>query len=157
MKMVKISLGLSLLVISSLLLAACSRAVIPGQLTENQPEQKVPLGSYTTRITSVDLYPERLSLSEYLGEWELKLGENNQFTASLGNMIDIEGSYKLTTDQIAFYSQRWASFCPDEPDIQDGIYSWTLNGKSLNLSVISEDCSVRRLILATHPLVINTK
>src|SRR5436305_859701 len=65
--------GLGFLVILSLLLTGCVQSISTAPPAGNQPTQPVPVDFYTTRLTSVDLYPDQLSLSEYLGEWELML------------------------------------------------------------------------------------
>ncbi len=148
-----------------ILLAACGDSS-SHQFIPPEPDPQLPPGQYSTVLTGKDIAfrslvpPDygtagRVS-SPYAGNWELTLDKDNHYTIVFNGEVLVEGSYRLTSDKIAFTSSPSTgsfSACPADDGTQgEAIYNWNLAGGTLVLSQIYEDCIVRGIALQTHPL-----
>ena len=98
-------------------------------------------GTYTTSITREDS-------TDYLfiGDWELTLTDENGYTVSKDGTLDEEGTYTLTEDQMVFVRTMGRHVCSE-----GGVYQWALDGKTLTLTRVDDECYLRPFTFTTHP------
>lgn len=127
------------------------------------------VGIYTTTITSQDLvsYPELRTQSkigggtDIVGSWILTFESDGSYTALNGDYRSGEqyigaGFFSVTHNHLTILSD---SKCLEfyvplhglEAEI--GMFTWSLNGKKLELQAIQDLCTVRNVLFTTHPWI----
>jgi hypothetical protein len=87
-----------------------------------------------------------------VGDWEITLDEENHFTVTKnGNFVAAEGRCTLTQEQLVFNDEKGPWACTD-PGEENGIYTWALDGKTLTLTAVEDQCPGRTYVFTTHPL-----
>lgn len=104
-------------------------------------------GRYTTTISDADVPPE---MKEAVGNWELNLGDEGQFTTSRNGEVVVTGNYAVTGDQMTFSDTDGAMAC--EGPQAAGSYIPALDGATLTFTLVDDECAGRRIILTSHPL-----
>lgn len=103
-------------------------------------------GIYTTLISASD--PQANGVSP-AGRWDLALGDDNRFTVLRDGEVVVEGQYVVKEDQLEFTNEKGPLACLTGQ--ASGIYGWSLDGKTLTLTLIEDVCEGRKAVLAAHP------
>ena len=77
-------------------------------------------------------------------QWELKFAEVGKFTYSINQQILVEGTYRVTKDEIQFSEENGPIAC--RGDVETGRYQWKLEGKTLTFTEIQDECVGRESI-----------
>lgn len=104
-------------------------------------------GTYTTTISEADVPPD---MKAAVGNWELILGDEGQFTTSRNGEVMVRGAYAVTGDQITFSDAEGAMACLNEQAA--GSYTPALDGATLTFTLVDDDCAGRRIVLTSHSL-----
>ena len=104
-------------------------------------------GTYTTSISEGDVPPD---MKAAVGNWELILGDEGQFSTSRNGEVVVRGTYAVTADQMNFSDAEGSMACTGEQAA--GSYGVALEGGTLTFTLVDDDCAGRRIILLTRPL-----
>ena len=104
-------------------------------------------GTYTTTIGEADVPPD---MKAAVGNWELILGDEGQFTTTKNGDVVVSGTYAVTADQMTFSDAEGAMACAGEQAA--GAYGFALESGTLTFTLVDDDCPGRRIILLTRPL-----
>ena len=149
------------LVLTSLLLIACSERTNQTKLEYIDPEPAISLiGTYSMGLTINDISPETLMyrpyLKNYVGDWKLKLEETGRFSVINSNFI-FEGLFSLTSDDTTLYGTTWLNNCFYAQNANEVSYRWRFSGNYLSLVSIKDDCFERSLVLTTHSWLLDSR
>ncbi|NOH04334.1 MAG: hypothetical protein HND47_21345 [Chloroflexi bacterium] len=137
-----------LFLLAALLLAACGSAPEAVPTEESIAEQLA--GKYQTTITGdePDYNPEI-----EMGDFLLKLQDDLRwYVTDLSGFIFVQGYYTATADQIVFETKSGpaSGACIGT----SGSYAWSLDGGTLTLTAIEDDCVAGKFFLTAHPFVL---
>jgi hypothetical protein len=104
-------------------------------------------GTYTTTINDADVPPD---MKAAVGNWELILGDEGQFTTSRNGEVMARGTYVVTGDQMTFSDSEGPMACRNEQAA--GSYTPALDGATLTFTLVEDDCTGRRIVLTSHSL-----
>ena len=104
-------------------------------------------GIYTTTISEADVPPD---MKAAVGNWELILGDEGQFTSSRNGEVMARGAYVVTGDQMMFSDAEGPMACLNEQAA--GSYTPALDGATLTFTLVDDDCAGRRIVLTSHSL-----
>ena len=105
------------------------------------------VGTYTTTINDADVPPD---MKAAVGNWELILGDEGQFTTSRNGEVMVRGSYVVSGDQMTFSDADGPMACLNEQAA--GSYTPALDGATLTFTLVDDDCAGRRIVLTSHSL-----
>jgi hypothetical protein len=94
----------------------------------------------TTTNTADQLAPATYQAQVGDAEWVLQYHERGRLTVSRDGKTAVEGSYKISADEVTVLDVKGPMACP--PD-QTGRYKWKLDGERLTLTVIEDACDGR--------------
>jgi len=108
------------------------------------------LGIYTINISENEIQEGNPSGSSSIlaGTWEFNLYENGVYLMTLDGQHVAEGKCIFTDNQVFFTDERGKLACDCA-----GIYKWSVDGKSLKLEKIEDQCNKRNFILTHHPWI----
>ena len=112
-------------------------------------------GTYTTQVTGADLSPELSTSEEYLGNWQLKLGESGAYSTTRNGEVMSQGTYYFVNDELVFSESRYSRLCPtSEANLAgtSGTYDYSFEADGLTLKAVSEDCTGRSFLMQVHHL-----
>jgi hypothetical protein len=104
-------------------------------------------GTYITTINDADVPPD---MKAAVGNWELILGDEGQFTSSKNGEVMVRGAYVVTGDQMTFSDAEGPMACPNEQ--ATGSYTPALEGATLTFTLVDDECAGRRIVLTSHSL-----
>jgi hypothetical protein len=160
---------ISVLLVLTVLVTACgsTTAANPTPSTTPTTAAKIPsptntsvvisspiVGTYSLTISLKDV-TSKPELGPHVGKWTLTL--NNDGSDRLRHtdpitdaLIEVVyGTYQLSPGQVSFTDDTCVQLYG--PDAATGTYNWTLQGKTLILRTKVEKCSIRQLVLTSHP------
>jgi hypothetical protein len=108
-------------------------------------------GTYTTIIGEADVPPD---MKAAVGNWELILGDEGQFTTMQNGEVVVRGTYAVTADQMTFSDAEGSMACTGEQ--ATGAYGFALESGTLTFTLVDDDCPGRRIVLLTRPLTKQT-
>ena len=114
---------------SVLALAAASAALAAVTLT----------GTYTTTIKGA-------TLKQFNGVWTVKLAAGGTYTISLGKQTLITGHATFSGHRITFQRETGPAACLGTTT--KGVYTWSLVGKKLRFTRVSDACLGRSFVLS---------
>ena len=117
------------------------------------PTATLPAGTYGTTITEVDVpaaFPAE-AIPLFIGQWQTTFSEGGRFTIAKDGEVVVEGRYTVTTDQLIFTDEKGPMNCADAGEGPSGTYQWNLDGKTLPLTLLEDDCLGRVTVLTAHP------
>jgi hypothetical protein len=120
------ALGVALMFL--LALAACA------------PQPSLAPGTYASTIAREDT-----TSFLFIGDWELTLADNNEYSLSKDGEFWEEGNYNVTGDQIAITMSEGTYPCG-----ATGTYTWTSGAEDLTLTTVGDTCEGRPKILTMH-------
>src|SRR4029434_352523 len=73
-------------------------------------------------------------------KWSIKYDESGKVTVSRDGEIVVEGTYKVSGDELQVKDEKGPMACGAE---QTGKYKWKLEGKKLTLTKVEDECGGR--------------
>jgi hypothetical protein len=153
------------LFVGSFALSGCGQSPIISQAAA-QPSVSTPVthsaaallqGTYTTQVTGTDLSSQASVSEEYIGNWQIKLGTDGDYSTILNGQVMSQGRYYFVDEQLIFSESRYSRLCPTAENNlagTTGVYDYSFDGAGLALKAVSEDCADRTFLMQVHPLTI---
>jgi hypothetical protein len=112
--------------------------------------QNLPAGSYATTITLDDVpdsfpFPKR----DLVGQWQVEFSEAGSVIVTREGRIAAEGHYSSSPGSVEMTDVGGPYACG--PIV--GSYGWTLEDGELTLTLESDGCAGRTIILTTRPFI----
>jgi hypothetical protein len=95
-----------------------------------------PKGSYSTEVQGT--------------KFVLTLGDKGRFTVMMKDQVGVEGTYKVTKDEIEFSDEK-GSIADTKSKV--GRYRWKLDGQKLSFTKVEDDSKGRSAVLTAQPWV----
>ena len=74
-------------------------------------------------------------------KWSIKYDDNNKVTVTRDGTAVVEGTYKVTGDLLEVTDEKGPMACGGEQ--KTGKYKWKLEGKTLTLTKVEDECDGR--------------
>ena len=84
-------------------------------------------------------------------KWSIKYEDNNKVTVTRDGTTVVEGTYKVTGDLLEVTDEKGPMACGGEQ--KTGKYKWKLEGKSLTLTKVDDECDGRANALTAQAWV----
>jgi hypothetical protein len=94
-----------------------------------------------TAAQNADFKKGTYSVTQGDVKWSIGFGDNNKFTVKRGADIAVEGSYKVTGDELEVTDEKGPMACLGEQ--KTGKYKWKLEEKKLTLTIVTDLCEGR--------------
>jgi hypothetical protein len=152
---------------ASLALTGCGQPPVNSQIAQSvvsdPPINSVATliqGTYMIRVTQADLPidSEVSTFQEYLGNWQLKLGEAGAYSTMLDGQVMSQGRYYFVDKELVFSESRYSRLCPTTENNlagTSGSYDSSFEGDGMTLKVVAEDCAARSFLMQVHHLTVN--
>ena len=85
------------------------------------------------------------------GRWRVSFLAGGRYTVAKDGAVLVAGMGSVRGDRITFGHETGPAACRGPQ--ATAVYRWTLRGKTLILTPISERCPGRQVVLATRPLI----
>ncbi len=106
------------------------------------PSVALLAGTYTTTITVQEAMDAN---ADVVGDWELEFTTSGILYVTVGGDRMGQAPYAVTQDQVEFGAGVGCDF--------PGSYRWTLESGVLTFTRLRDNCTPRRTVLTTHPLL----
>jgi hypothetical protein len=151
--------------VGSLALSGCGQLSISSQaaaqpvVSTTATDSAAPLlqGTYATQVTGSDLSSKPANYEEYIGNWQIKLGAEGDYSTILNGQVMSQGRYYFVNEQLVFSESRYSSLCPTAENNlagTSGTYDFSFDGEGLALKAVSENCAQRTFLMQAHPLTL---
>jgi hypothetical protein len=116
------------------------------------------VGEYAVTIHKVDVPQDLANGSTLIGSWRIAFKTDGTYTEERQDVgVLVTGSYKVDGDKVTLTDKDGLLSCSnpdaatgDQGDVSEGTYQWSRTGERLALTVVEDNCALRRVLLSTR-------
>jgi hypothetical protein len=128
---------------------------VPVPFAAGQAPGGLPSGRYVTTIAIADLPPDLNATMRQLlsGRWEIELTADGRYSGRTDAGARVEGRFDVAGAEVTLSGETGPSACT-LPGDEIATYRWAFDGQRLTLTLVSDSCRGRVVVLTTNALTL---